>query len=69
MNCANCGRELTCDELGLSRKLINRATATFYCITCLAKDYRVTEDKLRELIERYRAGGCTLFAPISKRKQ
>ncbi len=61
VNCENCRRELEYDEVGLSRKLISRGTRTFYCITCLAADFKVSEEKLRELIERYKAGGCTLF--------
>ncbi len=61
MRCAACDRELEYDEVGLSRKLIGRGTRVFYCITCLAQDFKVTEEKLRELIERYKAGGCTLF--------
>ncbi len=61
MTCASCQRELEYDEVGLSRKLMGRGTRTFLCITCLAADYKVPEEKLRDLIERYKAGGCTLF--------
>ncbi len=61
MICAACGRELEYDEVGLSRKLNGRGTCTFYCLTCLSKDFKVPVEKLRELIERYKAGGCTLF--------
>ena len=61
MTCARCGRELTPDEMGLSRKLINRGTQVFFCLTCLAEDFRLPEAELLEMIQRFRAGGCTLF--------
>lgn len=61
MTCADCGRELCGDELGLSRKLISRATRVFYCLACLSAAYRVPEDNLRGMADRYRAAGCTLF--------
>ena len=61
MNCQSCGRTLTRDEIGLSRKLINRGTQTFFCIHCLARDFRVSEKTLRQMIERFREAGCSLF--------
>lgn len=60
--CETCGRELTADEVGLSRKLVNRGTSVYWCLACLSKDFRVDEDALREMIERFREAGCTLFA-------
>ena len=59
--CITCGREITRDEMGLSRKLINRGTSEFKCLPCLATYYRVSEQRLHELIAQYRAQGCTLF--------
>lgn len=61
MTCARCGRELVPDEVGLSRKLINRGTQVFFCLTCLAEDFRLPEAELRDMIERFRAAGCMLF--------
>jgi len=60
-NCLTCGREITRDEIGLSKKLINRGTAEFKCTACLSAYYRVSEERLRELVAQYRAQGCTLF--------
>jgi predicted RNA-binding Zn-ribbon protein involved in translation (DUF1610 family) len=60
-NCVTCGRELTSDEIGLSKKLINRGTTQFKCAACLAAYYQIRQERLRELIEQYRAQGCTLF--------
>jgi len=39
------------------------------CVACLAKHFGATEEKLRRLIEEYRAYGCTLFAPKDKKEQ
>lgn len=62
MSCAACGREgLTRDEIGLSRKLVNRGTAQAWCLTCLAKRFRVTERQLRDLAQAFRENGCPLF--------
>ncbi len=61
MNCKTCNRELEYDEIGLTRKLTGRGAREFFCLSCLSKDFKVPEEKLLELIERYKAGGCTLF--------
>jgi len=59
--CVTCGGELTRDEIGLSKKLINRGTTEYKCIACLSAYYQVSEERLHELIAQYRAQGCTLF--------
>lgn len=59
--CADCGRVLVRDEIGLSRKLIGRATVEFCCLACLAARFSTDETTLRAMIERFRATGCTLF--------
>ena len=58
MNCAQCGKALTRDEEGLSRKLINRGTKVFYCLDQINRTDRET---LLGMIERFRQAGCTLF--------
>lgn len=67
--CTTCGRPLISDEIGLSKKLVNRGTERFWCITCLARHYEVPEEALRQKIEEFRSAGCTLFEPnIPKEK-
>ena len=61
--CFRCQRVLTRDEIALTRKLINRGTQTFFCLSCLAAHFQVTEDILREKIIQFREMGCTLFDP------
>jgi len=59
--CMKCGAELSRDEIGLHKKLVNRGSKQFCCIHCLSEEFKVSEKELRELIERYRESGCTLF--------
>lgn len=66
-SCACCGRLLTRDEVALTRKMVNRAARTFYCIACLAAHFEVPEDALREKIAQFREMGCTLFEPIEEK--
>jgi hypothetical protein len=59
--CIVCGAALGYDEIGLSKKLINRGAAQFKCLACLAAYYQLSEHRLRQLAAQYRAQGCTLF--------
>ena len=61
MTCHRCGRELSANETGLSRKLISRATRVFLCFDCLGAEYRLTREQMLELIAHFKATGCTLF--------
>lgn len=61
--CETCRRELTRDEIALSKKLVNRGTTRFWCLSCLAEHFRVTENDLEQKIRDFRAMGCTLFDP------
>ena len=62
MNCVNCGVPISYDEAGLSKKLINRNTVNLFCLACLARQFGVSEERLKEKIEEYRKAGCMLFA-------
>ena len=59
--CLQCGRPLTSDEIGLTRKMINRGADRFLCVSCLADHFELTEAVLREKIREFKAMGCTLF--------
>lgn len=60
--CYVCGKEnLSKDEIGITKKLIDKKTKTFYCITCLAEYLEVTEEELLDKIEEFKDEGCTLF--------
>jgi predicted Ser/Thr protein kinase len=59
--CYVCGKSLSKNEIGLSKKLIGRATEKFYCLDCLADELEVTTDELQDKIEEFKDEGCTLF--------
>ena len=61
LTCARCGREIGRDEVGLTRKLVNRGATKFLCIDCLAQMFEVTRQDLEKKIEEFRQMGCTLF--------
>jgi len=59
--CRRCGKPLHPDEIGLTKKLINRGATEYFCLSCLAARFQVSEDDLRQKIREFRAMGCTLF--------
>lgn len=59
--CKNCGKELTRDEIGLHKKLVNRGAEEFLCIKCLSAHFHVPVELLREKIGQFKHDGCTLF--------
>lgn len=61
--CKQCGRELTADEIGLHKRMINRGDTEYFCITCLAAFFNCEEELLRGKIEHFRRMGCQLFEP------
>ena len=62
VRCVRCGAALTKDDIGLTRKLINRGATEFCCLSCLARHFELTEEILREKIKEFKAMGCTLFS-------
>ena len=59
--CAGCGAKLTADDVGATKKLINRGAEDFYCVPCLARAFAVDESVIRGRIEYWRSCGCLLF--------
>ena len=62
LKCISCGRELTHNEVGLTKKLINRGATQFLCIDCLAQKFEVTREDLEKKIIEFKEMGCTLFS-------
>ncbi len=60
--CIICSKELSGNEIGLTKKLINRGATEFMCIDCLAEKFKVTPERLREKIEEFKESGCLLFS-------
>ena len=63
--CFECGKELSHDEIGLYKKLVNRGSVKFMCISCTADYFGVAVSDLEEKIIQYKKMGCTLFVPCS----
>ena len=59
--CRQCGRELKHDEIAIYKRMVNRGATDYLCISCFAKEFRVSEDLIREKIEHFKKMGCTLF--------
>ncbi len=60
--CYVCGKQdLSKDEIGITKKLIDKNTKVFYCLSCLAESLEVTEEELKDKIEEFKDEGCTLF--------
>lgn len=60
--CYVCSKEsLTKEEIGLVKKMIDKKTDRFYCISCLAEYFEVTEEELQAKIDEFKEDGCTLF--------
>ena len=60
--CYVCGKpHLSKNEIGLTKKLIDRRSQIFYCLPCLAEYLEVTTEELLAKIEEFKEEGCTLF--------
>ena len=60
-NCKKCGKELSGNDIGLTKKLINRGSTEFLCIDCIAEKFDCTKELLEENIRQFKESGCTLF--------
>lgn len=60
--CYVCGKSpLSKDEVGITRKLINKNAKELFCLSCLAEHLEVTEEELLDKIEEFKDEGCILF--------
>lgn len=59
--CKKCGKELSGNDIGLTKKLINRGSTEFLCIDCIAEKFDCTRELLEEKIRQFKESGCTLF--------
>ena len=60
--CFVCGKgHLSKDEVGLTKKLIDKKSTVFYCLPCLAEQLEVTEEELMAKIQEFKDEGCILF--------
>lgn len=64
MNCRTCGKPLNDYDIGIYRKLMDRAAQTCLCRDCLAQTLGWSRAYIEELIFQYRRRGCTMFPPL-----
>lgn len=62
MNCKECNRPLTSDEVAVYMKMVNREATSFLCVSCLAKYFDVEEALIYKKIEQFKEVGCMLFS-------
>ena len=62
--CSICGRELTKDESGLNKKILDGdiKRGIWRCLTCVAEYLECDEGDLGEKIEEFKSQGCKLFS-------
>lgn len=62
MTCIKCGISLCRDDIGLHKKLIDRAAEEdFMCKACQAEYFKVDISLLDKKIEEFKYQGCVLF--------
>lgn len=61
-DCYICGKKnISKNEIGLTKKLMGKSSKNFYCISCLAEQLEVTTEELKDKIEEFKNEGCKLF--------
>lgn len=61
MKCIKCHSELTNNDIGLHKKLVNRGAKEYMCINCLSLYFKIPVFTLEKKIEEFKKMGCTLF--------
>ena len=60
--CRVCGKApLSADEKALTRKLIDKDAAAFFCLSCMAEYLEAEEWELKEKIKEFRDKDCIFF--------
>ena len=59
--CTRCGAPVGPLGGALAKKLVNRGCERFYCLHCLAAQFGVSEELLREKARQFQSSGCALF--------
>lgn len=60
--CGKCSALLGADEIGATKKLVNRGAERFFCLDCLAEAFEISKEDLEQKIRYFKEMGCTLFA-------
>ena len=61
--CRDCGAEIVeRDIIGLNKKMLGRETGNYYCLECMAREFKVDAEFLLQKIDDWKWQGCTLFS-------
>lgn len=61
-DCYICGKKnISKNEIGLTKKLMGKNSKNFYCLSCLAEQLEVTTEELQNKIEEFKNEGCKYF--------
>ena len=61
-NCYVCNKKaISKNEVGLTKKLLNKNTKCFYCLDCLAEYLEVDTEFLIVKVEEFKEQRCELF--------
>lgn len=61
-SCYICGKDaLSRNEIGLTKKLLDKNSKRFHCIDCLAEYLEVDAEFLLAKLEEFKEQGCKLF--------
>ena len=61
VKCKVCGSNVEKDAIGLYKKLINRNSKKFLCLSCLANHLNTNIEELEMKIQEFKEEGCHLF--------
>ncbi len=60
--CYVCGKDkLSKNEIGLTKKLLDKNATQFYCLDCLAEKLEVDTEFLIARVEEFKSQGCIHF--------
>ena len=60
--CYVCEKPITTkNEIGLTKKLLDKNAKLFYCFDCLANYLDVTVDELHAKVNEFKEQGCEMF--------
>ncbi len=61
LTCCKCGATVDKTEIGLTKKLLGKASEKFLCLNCLSEHFNVSKELLLEKAEQFKQSGCSLF--------
>lgn len=61
INCCECDKVLSKDEIALNKKLIDKNIKECMCLDCMSEHFGCKVEDLQIKIDEFKEQGCTLF--------